>query len=98
MNDDDQKELKEKFGTSKTNSKRKRRGEQTNSDSVRAKQAKIDAAENSDEEEEKRRKKEQCELLWNYKDNLRKDVPQNVLKELLEFNGQKVIPGEANVI
>ncbi|CAF0799258.1 unnamed protein product [Adineta ricciae] len=98
LNDDDQKKLKEKFGTSTTSSKRKRRGEQTNSGSVRAKQVKIDAAEDSNEEEEKRRKKEQCELLWNYKDNLRKDVPHNVLKELLEFNGQKVIPGEANLI
>ncbi|CAF0861684.1 unnamed protein product [Rotaria sordida] len=66
LNNEDQVELKEKFGTS-TSSKRKRKGEQ-------------------------------CELLWTYKDNLRKEILNNVLKDLLEFNGQKPVSGESNLI
>ncbi|CAF3932114.1 unnamed protein product, partial [Rotaria sp. Silwood1] len=33
--------------------------------------------------------REQSELLWALKDNLRKEIPAGVLKELLEFNAQK---------
>ncbi|CAF4214921.1 unnamed protein product, partial [Rotaria sordida] len=66
LNNEDQVELKEKFGTS-TSSKRKRKGEQ-------------------------------CELLWTYKDNLRKEIPNDVLKELLEFHAQKPVSGESNLI
>ncbi|UJR16963.1 hypothetical protein I4U23_003861 [Adineta vaga] len=94
LNNGDQKELRDKFGTS-TTSKRKRRGAQRNDDSTKAKQAKVDE---TDDSEDTRGRKEQCELLWNYKDNLRNDVPNHILKELLEFNGQKIISGESNLI
>jgi hypothetical protein len=53
LNNEDKKELEEKFGSS-TNSKRKRKGEQINDQSTKAKQAKI---EDSDEQEETHRKK-----------------------------------------
>ncbi|CAF3938965.1 unnamed protein product [Rotaria sp. Silwood2] len=99
MNKEDQVELKEKFGTS-TSSKRKRKGEATNNESTKAKQAKVEDAtsETLHEQEETHLKKEQCELLWTYKDNLRKEIPNGVLKELLEFNAQKSISGESNLI
>lgn len=42
--------------------------------------------------------KEQSELLWKYKDALRKEVPNDVLKELLEHNQQKIVTGESHVI
>ena len=42
--------------------------------------------------------KEQSELLWNYKDQLRKEVSGDILKELLEFNNQMRISGESNLI
>ena len=41
--------------------------------------------------------KEQSELLWKYKDALRKEVPNEVLKELLEHNQQKIATGESHV-
>ncbi|CAF1311166.1 unnamed protein product [Rotaria sp. Silwood1] len=99
LNDEDQVELKEKFGTS-TSSKRKRKGEVMNNESTKAKQAKVEdtSSETSNEQEETRLKKEQCELLWAYKDELRKEIPNSVLKELLEFNAQKSVSGESNLI
>lgn len=44
------------------------------------------------------RLQEQSELLWKYKDALRDDIPQDVLKNLLASNHQKAVVGEANVI
>jgi hypothetical protein len=93
LNNEDQIELKEKFGTS-TNSKRKRKGEAMNNESTKAKQAKVEDITS----EETRLKKEQNELLWSYKDNLRKEIPNDILKELLEFNNQMRISGESNLI
>lgn len=55
MNNEDQIELKEKFGTS-TNSKRKRKGEEMNDQSTKAKQSKVEN-ETLDEQEETRLKK-----------------------------------------
>ncbi|CAF1646709.1 unnamed protein product [Rotaria magnacalcarata] len=99
LNKEDQMELKEKFDTS-SKSKRKRKGPETNNESIKAKQLKIEdtTPEASNEHEEKRRRKEQSELLWTCKDNLRKEIPNGVLKELLEFNGQKSVFGESNLI
>ncbi|CAF1030292.1 unnamed protein product [Rotaria sordida] len=99
LNNEDQVELKEKFGTS-TSSKQKRKGVRINDESTKEKQAKIEdtTLETLNEQEETRLKKEQCELLWTYKDNLRKEIPNDVLKELLEFNAQKPVSGESNLI
>jgi len=55
LNNEDQIELKEKFGTS-TNSKRKRKGEEMNNQSTKAKQSKVEN-ETLDEQEETRLKK-----------------------------------------
>ncbi len=93
LNNEDQIELKEKFGTS-TNSKRKRKGEAMNNASTKPKQAKVEDITS----EEIRLKKEQNELLWTYKDNLREEIPNDILKELLEFNNQMRISGESNLI
>jgi len=90
LNDDDQTELKDKFGTS-NKSKRKRRGTKIDNQSTEAKQSKIE------EDEDKNSKKEQSDLLWKYKDSLRKEVPQDILKKLLESNSQKTVSGESNV-
>ncbi|CAF3453154.1 unnamed protein product, partial [Rotaria sp. Silwood2] len=49
-------------------------------------------------EDEKCQRKEQSDLLWKYKDALKKEVPNDVLKELLEHNQQKLVTGESNVI
>ncbi|CAF5030062.1 unnamed protein product, partial [Rotaria sp. Silwood1] len=90
LNNEDQAVLKEKFGTT-VQSKRKRKGTELSSESTKAKQAKSDdeRAENFNEQEQTRLRKEQSELLWALKDNLRKEIPAGVLKELLEFNAQK---------
>ncbi len=93
LNNEDQIELNEKFGTS-TNSKRKRKGGPMNNESTTAKQAKVEDMTS----EETHLKKEQNELLWTYKDNLRKEIPNDILKELLEFNVQMRISGESNLI
>jgi hypothetical protein len=72
-----------------------------NNESTKAKQAKVEetTSETFNEQEETRLKmQEQSQLLWDYKDNLRKDIPNDVLKELIEFNIQKPISGESNVI
>ncbi|CAF0966371.1 unnamed protein product [Rotaria sordida] len=99
LNDEDQAALKEKFGTT-VQSKRKRKGTQLSSESTKAKQAKTDdeTVENFDEQEQTRRRKEHSEFLWALKDNLRKEIPAGVLKELLEFNVQKSVSGESNLI
>ena len=66
MNDEDQNELKDKFGTTTaaaaTNSKRKRKGRPINNESTKAKQAKVDdmPSESQDEQEETRLKKVIC--------------------------------------
>ncbi|CAM4960663.1 unnamed protein product [Rotaria socialis] len=99
LNKEDQMELKEKFDTS-SKSKRKRTGAEANNESIKAKQLKVEdpTPEASNDQEEKRRRKRQSELLWTYKDNLRKEIPNSVLKELLEFNCQKSVFGESNLI
>ncbi|CAF1225824.1 unnamed protein product [Rotaria sp. Silwood1] len=103
LNKEDQTELKKKFGSLTTN--RKRKGDKIensineNSDVTKAKQSKTEI--NNDltsVEDEKRQRKEQSELLWKYKDALRREVPNDVLKELLEHNQQKLVTGESNLI
>ncbi|CAF0764637.1 unnamed protein product [Rotaria sordida] len=103
LNKEDQTELKKKFGSSTIN--RKRKGDKTlsstseNNDAPKAKQAKTEDNNGlTPAEEERRQKKEQSELLWKYKDALRKEVPNDVLKELLEHNQQKILTGESNLI
>ncbi len=63
LNDEDQNELKDKFGTTTTtNSKRKRKGGSINNASTQAKQAKVEdmSSETQDEQEETRLKKVIC--------------------------------------
>jgi hypothetical protein len=102
LNKEDQTELKKKFGSTTVN--RKRKGEQIltltseNGDAPKAKQSKIEENTSSTpEQDETYQKKEQSELLWKYKDALRKEVPNDVLKELLEHNQQKIVTGESHV-
>lgn len=113
MNDEDQNELKDKFGLL-TNSKRKRKGGSISNESTKAKQTKIEETPNEQEETSLKKVidfplelknfffirilKEQSELLWNYKDQLRKEVSGDILKELLEFNTQMRVSGESNLI
>ncbi|CAF3934676.1 unnamed protein product [Adineta steineri] len=100
LNDEDQMKLQDKFGTSTNSKSRKRKREQKQNELINVKQSKIEdeSIESLDEQEEIRLKKEQNELLWNYKDILRKDIPHDILKELLELNSQKLVSGESNLI
>ncbi|CAM4807466.1 unnamed protein product [Rotaria magnacalcarata] len=103
LNKEDQTELKKKFGSSTIS--RKRKGDKISSstndigDVPKTKQSKTeDNNEPMSEQEEIHQKKEQSELLWKYKDSLRKEVPNEVLKELLEINQQKIVSGESHLI
>ncbi|CAF1511392.1 unnamed protein product [Adineta ricciae] len=103
LNKEDQTELKKKFGSVNVN--RKRKGEKAassagdNDDAPKAKQSKLEENNHSSAlEQEVRQKKEQSELLWKYKDALRKEVPNDVLRELLEHNQQKIVTGESHLI
>lgn len=102
LNKEDQTELKKKFGSATVN--RKRKNDKTassatdNADAPKAKQSKIEEDNQStSEQDQTRQKKEQSELLWKYKDALKREVPNDVLKELLEHNQQKIATGESNV-
>ncbi|CAF0974380.1 unnamed protein product [Adineta steineri] len=103
LNKEDQTELKKKFGSTTVN--RKRKGDKTlsstgdNDEAPKAKQTKTeDKNDATTEQDEIRQKKEQSELLWKYKDALKKEVPNDVLKELLEHNQQKIVTGESHLI
>ncbi|CAF2823534.1 unnamed protein product [Rotaria sp. Silwood2] len=102
LNKEDQTELKKKFGSLTIN--RKRKGDKTlsstseNNDAPKAKQSKTEDNNGSTStEDEKCQRKEQSDLLWKYKDALKKEVPNDVLKELLEHNQQKLVTGESNL-
>ncbi|CAF1114104.1 unnamed protein product [Rotaria sordida] len=90
LKEEDQMELRQKLA-SPTVSNRKRKSETDETDDATiVKQPKL--------EDEIQIKKEQSELLWTYKDALRKEIPRDVLKQLLEFNLQKLVSGEYNLI
>lgn len=103
LNKEDQTELKKKFGSTTAN--RKRKNDKTSSstndidDTPKAKLSKTeDQTDSTNQLDEIKLKKEQSELLWKYKDALRKEVPNDVLKELLEHNQQKIATGESHLI